>query len=59
MRISAVQILHEYLIQPKAEHLENSTDSAFLAEIIKAVGKGAATPGQSLINEKLSLVSWT
>lgn len=51
MKISAVQILHENLIQAKAEHLENAINSTFIVEIIKKVGKGAAMPGQSLTNE--------
>lgn len=48
MGISAVQILRENLIQLKAEHLGNSIDSAFIVEIIKEVGKGAAKTGQNL-----------
>lgn len=36
--------------------MENSIDSAFLVEIKMEVGKRATTPGQNLINEKLSLV---
>lgn len=35
MRISAVQLLHEKLIQAKAEHLENAIDGTHIVEIIR------------------------
>ena len=43
MRISAVQIFYENLIQLKPKFLENSVGSTFTVEVIKQVGKAAAT----------------